>query len=119
MQEHDIRTMLAGKLRDARLNASLTAKEVGEKLGKSEKTVSAWEHGRGQPDADALFQLCELYGIVSMDYFFPPLNVEPMYVSPEEQRLLKAYRGADPVYQGVALEMLEAHPAEREQSNTA
>ena len=46
MKEQEIRKQLAGKLREFRLRAGLTAKEVGEKIGKSDKTVSVWEHGR-------------------------------------------------------------------------
>ena len=41
----------------------MTIYEVGKKVGKSGKTVSAWENGRGQPDADMLLILCELYSI--------------------------------------------------------
>lgn len=70
MKERDIRKALAGKLYEFRRNAGLTAKEVGQKIGKSDKTVSGWEHGRGQPDADTLFRLCEIYGINDISAFY-------------------------------------------------
>ena len=34
--------------------------------------------------------------------------------TPEEKRLLHAFRSADPIYKNVALEILEAHPAKKE-----
>jgi len=68
----DIRKILAEKLRSFRERSGLTAKEVGEKVGKSEKTISAWEHGRGQPDADMLIELCSLYNVTIGDFFDQP-----------------------------------------------
>jgi SOS-response transcriptional repressor LexA len=70
MKEKDMRTLLAKKLREFRTKAGLTAKEVGEVIGKSAKTVSGWEYGRGQPDADMLFILSNLYKIESIGAFY-------------------------------------------------
>lgn len=70
LNQKEIRTLLASRLREFRIASGMTAKEVGQKVGKSEKTVSAWEHGRGQPDADMLFTLCDLYGVKSFDLFY-------------------------------------------------
>lgn len=70
MSEQEIRKILASKLKECRQRAGLTAKEAGAAIGKSEKTVSAWEHGRGQPDADMLFTLCKLYHIESISVFY-------------------------------------------------
>lgn len=92
--EKDIRKMLAGKLREFRKRAGLTAKEVGDVVGKSEKTVSGWEHGRGQPDADMLFQLCELYKIKSIAEFYTNKSegTDSLQLSPDEEKLLHDYR---------------------------
>lgn len=70
MNQKEIRPILASRLREFRVASGMTAKEVGLKIGKSEKTVSAWEHGRGQPDADMLFTLCDLYNVKSFDLFY-------------------------------------------------
>lgn len=37
--------------------------KVGELVGRSGKTVSAWECGRGQPDAEMLMTLCDIYEV--------------------------------------------------------
>jgi len=95
MNRTNIRILLAARLREYRIKSGMTAKEVGEKVGKSEKTVSAWEHGRGQPDADMLFELCNLYGISSFDVFYNPDSVDPA-IDPEEHHLLTTYRSLNP-----------------------
>ena len=45
------------------------------------------------------------------------LIIEPAEkFSDEDRRVLTAYHAADPVYQGIALEILENHPATKEKS---
>ena len=54
LSEQEIRRILAAKLKEYRERSGLTIQEAGDAIGKSSKTISAWEHGRGQPDADML-----------------------------------------------------------------
>lgn len=63
------REYMARKLKEARKNAGLSVDEVGEAIDKSPKTISAWEVGRGQPDADMLIKLCRLYRVKISDFF--------------------------------------------------
>lgn len=105
MKEQEIRKSLAGKLREFRLRAGLTAKEVGEKIGKSDKTISGWEHGRGQPDADMLFLLCEIYKIKSIAEFYSEETDEtsdPSLAS-DEQELISLYRSLNKETRDVVL----------------
>ena len=94
MNNVDVRYILANNLRTYRIAAGLTAKEVGDAIGKSDKTVSGWEHERGQPDADMLFALCNLYQIKDISVFFPDsVSSEPApRLSPAESELLSLYR---------------------------
>lgn len=85
-----IREKLAARLRLFREAAGLTIYEVGEKVGKSGKTVSAWENGRGQPDADMLLTLCDIYGIQSISELYGMSPVDSL--SPEETKILNLYR---------------------------
>ena len=91
MNDANIRILLASRLRDLRVASGMTAREVGDKIGKSEKTVSGWEHGRGQPDADTLFSLCQIYGVSSFDVFY---SADPTdnTLTQDESDLLAAYR---------------------------
>ena len=109
MKEQDIRKVLADKLRQFRDSAGLTAKEVGDRIGKSAKTVSGWEHGRGQPDADMLFTLCELYGIKSIAEFYPSeASVEASALTADETELLSLYRSLDRAGRTLALSTIRA-----------
>lgn len=102
MFEIDVRSILAAKLKQFRERSGLTTKQVGEVVGKSDKTISAWEHGRGQPDAEMLFLLKDLYKIQSMDQFFPvslisvtDIEQKRAQLIPTELSHIQKYRGLD------------------------
>ena len=57
---------LAANLKKYRKLSGMTIHDVGALIGKSGKTVSAWENGRGQPDADMLIKLCSVLHISSV-----------------------------------------------------
>ena len=57
------REYIAKTLKRLRENKKLTADQVGVLVGKSGKTVNAWENNRGQPDAETLMQLCDIYEV--------------------------------------------------------
>lgn len=60
------------KLKAARINAGMTAKEVAEKAGKTEKTILNWENGITAIPAEQFNKLCELYEIKA-DYVEVPV----------------------------------------------
>lgn len=57
------RESIAKVLKRLREQSGLTADQVGAMVGKSGKTVNAWENNRGQPDAEILMQLCSIYNV--------------------------------------------------------
>ena len=57
------REYIAQKLKELRLRSGFTSDEVGKRIGKSGKTVNAWEHNHGQPDAETLIALCDIYEV--------------------------------------------------------
>lgn len=50
----------------------MTTIEVGKLVGKSDRTVSAWENNRGQPDAEMLMKLCDIYHVDNILKEFMP-----------------------------------------------
>ena len=87
-EQSSMREYLAAKLSSYRKSAGYTVYEVGEKIGKSGKTVSGWEHGLGQPDAEMLKKLCGLYQVNIAELFGMPLDG----LTPDEDDLLNSYR---------------------------
>ena len=58
---------IAAAIRNARIGAGFTQKEVAEVFGKGQTTVASWETGRSQPDASTIIALSNLFH-VSSDY---------------------------------------------------
>ena len=85
-----LRYTLPARLREFRKKANLTTADVGRMIGKSDRTVSAWENGRGQPDVDMLLQLCAIYGIESLSELVGENSSLPT-LSTEELRLLSLF----------------------------
>ena len=68
MNMDTIRGNIADGLKKSRKAAGLTVDQVGDHVGKSGKTISAWEVGRGQPNGDELIALCKLLGVTLRDF---------------------------------------------------
>lgn len=82
------RAYLAKKLSEIRQSRNENVDEVGKAVSKSGKTISAWEVGRGQPDADSLIKLCKHFE-VPISYFYDDGDFE---LSAEEKALVEKYR---------------------------
>ena len=93
-----VRTNIASGLKSARKAAGLNVDEVGAAVGKSGKTISAWEVGRGQPDGDELIILCKLFGVHLRDFYgdeytdFVANSSFAQTLTPDEQELVGLYR---------------------------
>lgn len=86
---------LANKLREARKHAHMDAVQAGEAVGRSSKTIYAWECGAAEPSAEQLLALCRAYG-VEISYFYPPEYSTPWRgLSIDERKLLDGYRKLD------------------------
>lgn len=68
---------IAAAIRNARIGAGFTQKEVAEVFDKGQTTVASWETGRSQPDASTIIALSNLFH-VSSDYLLGiSLSCEP------------------------------------------
>ncbi len=86
------REAIAKALRRLRKQSGLTANEVGALIGKSGKTVNAWENNRGQPDADMLISLCDAYNVKDILAEFRECDRDVFAVSAHEKEMVIAYR---------------------------
>ncbi len=93
------REYLAKKLREIRRFHNENVDEVGKAVSKSGKTISAWEVGRGQPDADSLMKLCEHFG-VPVSCFYDDSDIRPRMRSLEDaiKALIKENYGSVPKF---------------------
>ncbi|MFV0511945.1 MAG: helix-turn-helix domain-containing protein [Shewanella algae] len=60
------------RLKQLRAAHSLTLSELGEQIGRSSSTLSAWEKGSQLPEAESFGRLCQVFG-VSRQWFLKPL----------------------------------------------
>lgn len=85
------REQISKSLKRLRENTGLTADEVGALVGKSGKTVNAWENNRGQPDAEMLIKLCDIYKVDNIleEFKGSKLNTVNQLLDSDKQLLLK------------------------------
>ena len=86
------REHIAKILKKLRNKSGLTAQEVGDIIGKSGKTVSAWENNHGQPDAEILIKLCDIYNVDDILKEFREDGKSHISLSEHEQQVIIAYR---------------------------
>lgn len=105
MSDEIIRLHLASVLKEKRIQRGLSCSDVGDAIGKSNKTIHAWEKGRGQPNADELVKICNLFNIDDINVFF---GMKPASWSDDELLLVTHYRSADSRAQWSAKQLLAA-----------
>ena len=101
------REYMARKLREFRSTKGLSVDEVGAAIGKSGKTISAWEVGRGQPDADKLVDLCKVYGVRIADFYSSDVS-QGVTLTAEEAALIDSFRALNDKGKSVATAVLGA-----------
>ena len=99
-------TYLAERLKDARLKSGVSAKDAGESVGRSDRTIYAWENASSEPSAEQLIVLCRVYG-VDITYFFPP-ELSCGNVSGIERTIIERYRDLSADDKAVFYGLLEA-----------
>lgn len=100
------REYIAKSLKRLREQSGLTADEVGAMVGKSGKTVNAWENNRGQPDAEMLMRLCDIYKVSNiLAEFNPSLPHNDIVLSEHEKTLITSYR-SNPAMQSAVDKLL-------------
>lgn len=101
------RDYMARRLQDLRKAKGLSVAEVGAAVSKSGKTISAWEVGRGQPDADMLVALCKLYGARISDFYEPEFSSAESPLSSDEDILIGSYRKLNDTGKDIARDLVD------------
>ena len=85
---------LATNLKEARIKKSLKQEELAKLVGKSKNVISNWERGDNKPDADTLFDLCDILD-VDANYLLGWEDNNNLSLSIKEQDHIKKYRALD------------------------
>lgn len=58
---------MKNRIAELRRKYNMNQRELGEKLGVGQTTVSAWERGQNEPDSEALYKMASMFD-ASMEY---------------------------------------------------
>lgn len=89
----------ADTLKEMRIKAGYSQKEVYEMFNIRQSTFSAWETGRAEPSADMLLKLCQLYNISDIlgAFGFDGYNEDgSIRLNINEIDIIEKYRSLDP-----------------------
>lgn len=82
----------------------LTGKELGEKLGLKKSPLTDWKNKKSKPTIDQIIIICEIFA-VSANYLL--FGSEINNLTQEEQKIIDAYRQADPAEQSIIRKILD------------
>lgn len=89
----------AKTLKELRLQAGYTQKQVYEMLNIPQSTFSSWEIGKAEPSASMTLKLCELYHVddILSAFGYDGYNEDgSIQLNIKEQDLIEKYRSLDP-----------------------
>ena len=90
MKSKELAKFVGGKIREYRKRNKMTQKELGEKIGVKDNTVSAYERGAASPEQDMLFAISDVFDI-SINDLFP----EKKHTTSEFENALKLAKNLD------------------------
>lgn len=102
----------ASNLKIYRTRAGMSQADLANTVGVTRSAVNNYEAGKSEPSFEALCKFAEVLGVDIMDLLSEgsvPDYIRRVQVTDEEWALLQAYRGADTVYQTVAMDVLRSH----------
>ena len=95
MDKHFIDTHVGSRLRQFRLLADVTQKELGDALGISFQQVQKYEVGSNRVSASKLYEIAQFLS-VPVSSFFPEDAEKADFksINPDEAAIMRAYRSA-------------------------
>lgn len=86
-------------IRAFRENAGISQTELGKRVSKSLRTIQSWESGTSYPNAEALCELCDLFGTdpnTMLGWYDDHPKIESTPLKPDEADMLDNYRSCTP-----------------------
>lgn len=105
------------RIKTMRLARGMSQGDLASAVNCRQSTIAMWEGGQRQPDLDMIDFLADVFNVPPYAILFSEEEIARRIrtLSPEEVRLVNAFRMAEPVIARAALEMLENHPAKSEE----
>jgi transcriptional regulator with XRE-family HTH domain len=81
----------ADLIRQARLRAGVTQRELGERIGRPQSQIARWESGRVEPSLETLRRVVRacglelMYGLANYDDSYVPYIERLLELSPQER----------------------------------
>ena len=97
---------LASNLKEARINKGLKQEELAKLVGKTKNVISSWERGDNKPDANTIFDLCDILN-VDANYLLGWENNQNLSLSIKEQDHIKKYRSLSDYDKGTVDQLLD------------
>lgn len=109
---------IATALKDLRLEANLTQKELAKKLNIGQSTIAQYEKGEREPTVHNLTLYCDFFG-VTVDYLLgrdelyaalsaPGVQMKPTAETANETELLTLFRELSPYLQDLTLQTVRS-----------
>ena len=107
---------ISNKLKELRIKAGYTQKQVYDRLKISQSTFSSWETGKSEPDAKTFLLLCKLYDVkdILFEFMGQAFDPEVKFYEPTRDALdvAQAYDKADFKDKNIARQALDLPPLE-------
>lgn len=87
------------KVKEYRKQSGMTQQELGKALGKSFRTIQSWESGLSYPNAEAIWDMCEMFHCTPCDmlgWWDDHERPADPALSPSEDEVLALYRASSP-----------------------
>lgn len=90
----EIRDNITRSITENRKRLGLSQKELAEKLGVKNTSVSSWERGANAPDIEIIFELCKIFGIPISEMYGcdTSSNSSDIKLNGLELELIRTYR---------------------------
>jgi len=103
-QAQDVNIFVREKIREARINANETQRQLAQSLNTTRVTISDIERGRSNISIPDVYVVAAHYKM-PVSYFFPP-TIEDQKSQEASAELVAIFGGLPPAYQDLALQTL-------------
>ncbi len=101
-------------LKELRIERNLSQADLAKVIGTSQKNISRWENGENDPSAYFVIKVADFFQVTTdyllglNDHFeLSKMQEEKVAVTPEERKILNAYRELTPSNKELILRMLK------------